>query len=145
MRRYYFETESSAPDSVCNDHCGNIRGARTIAQKVANELGETFYINDCETNDIVDCIEPDSILDEVSEPVENKTTLTVDEISFLIVLLQNRIEDDEKAISFVKDSSFYPEAKADLVSWRKQRIDHDKLIIKKLEFLFSEVFKNERN
>ena len=62
MRRYYFDTESSAPDSVCNDHCGNIRGARTIAQKVANELNETVYINDCETNDIVDVVEPDSIL-----------------------------------------------------------------------------------
>lgn len=36
-------------------------GARTIAQKVANELNETVYINDCETNDIVDVVEPDSI------------------------------------------------------------------------------------
>lgn len=63
MKRYYFDTESSAPDSVCDDHCGNIRGARTIAQKVANELNEVVYINDCETNDIVDCIEPDYILD----------------------------------------------------------------------------------
>ena len=62
MRRYYFDTESSAHDSVCNDHCGNIRGARTIAQKAANELNETVYINDCETNDIVDVVYPDSIL-----------------------------------------------------------------------------------
>lgn len=59
MKRYYFTTESSAPDSCINDHCGNIRGARTKAQKYANEQAETVYINDCETEDIVDVIFPD--------------------------------------------------------------------------------------
>lgn len=71
MRRFYFDTESSAPDSVCNDHFGNIRGARTIAQKVANELNEVVYINDCETDDIVESVYPNSFFDQSSEPVEN--------------------------------------------------------------------------
>ena len=144
MKRYYFDTETSAPDSVCNDHCGNIRGARTIAQKVANELNEVVYINDCETNDIVESVFPDSILDETSESVEIKTTLTLDEISYLMALLKMRIEDDEKSISFLKDSSFYPDTKADLISRRTKSIEYNKSIFKKLGSLGSEVIKNER-
>lgn len=145
MKRYYFDTETSAPDSVCNDHCGNIRGARTIAQKVANELNEVVYINDCETNDIVESVFPDSILDETSESVEIKTTLTLDEISYLMALLKMRIEDDEKSISFLKYSSFYPDAKADLISCRTKSIEYNKSILKKLVSLGSEVLKNECN
>lgn len=60
MKRFYFTTEESAPDSCINDHCGNIRGARTKAQQYANETGETVIINDCETNDIVDFVYPDN-------------------------------------------------------------------------------------
>ena len=42
-----------------NDHCGNIRGARTKAQKYANENNETVIINDCETDEMIDFIYPD--------------------------------------------------------------------------------------
>lgn len=60
MKRFYFTTEESAPDSIMNDHVGNIRGARTKAQRYANEHNETVIINDCETEDIVDFIYPDN-------------------------------------------------------------------------------------
>ncbi len=60
MKRFYFTTETLS-DGECpiNDYCGNIRGARTYAKKHANELNEEIYINDCETEDIVDCVYPD--------------------------------------------------------------------------------------
>lgn len=58
-RRFYFMTDSSSPDSVCNDYIDNIRGARTYAQKVANEIGEIVSINDCETDNIEDFAYPD--------------------------------------------------------------------------------------
>lgn len=58
MRRFYFTTETMCDDECwIPDHRGNIRGARTIAQRYANELNEIVYIN--EGSDIVDCIYPD--------------------------------------------------------------------------------------
>ena len=156
MRRFYFTSDSHCDgDNPCNDHCGNIRGARTIAQKLANELDETVYINDCETGDIVDCIEPDSILDEISEPVEseldetsesveNESFLTFEEISYLMGILQCRINDNEIHISFINDSSFYSEANASIISRCTKSIEHDKSILKKLYSLGLEVSKNER-
>lgn len=59
MKRFYFTTETMC-DGECNiaDYIGNIRGARTYAQKYANELNEVVYINDCSTYDIVDVIHP---------------------------------------------------------------------------------------
>lgn len=72
MRRFYFTSDNHCDgDNPANDHCGNIRGARTVAQKVANELNETVYINDCETNDIIDVVFPDSILKQRFYGVEN--------------------------------------------------------------------------
>ncbi len=56
MKRYYMTSES-ADDELC-EHCGNIRGARKIAQRLANERQETVFINDVETEDIVDCAFP---------------------------------------------------------------------------------------
>lgn len=76
--------------------------------------------------------------------VENKTTLTFGEITFLIGLLKTRIEVDEKQISFVKYSSFYPETKASIISHRTKSIEHDRAIIEKLRSLSLEVSRNER-
>lgn len=56
MKRFYFTNYDEA--AVANDHLGSIRGARRVAQKLANELHETIYINDCSTEDILDVIEP---------------------------------------------------------------------------------------
>lgn len=58
MKRYYFTTESK--DGEIFEHCGNIRGARTVAKKLANKYGETVYINAADGEDIVDCIDPDT-------------------------------------------------------------------------------------
>ena len=57
MKRFYFTTESMC-DGECYipDYTGNIRGARTYAKKYADELNENVYINDCETEDIIDVI-----------------------------------------------------------------------------------------
>lgn len=57
MKRFYFTNDNT--DNIMYDHCGNIRGARTKAQAYSNEYNETVYINDCETEDIVDVIFPD--------------------------------------------------------------------------------------
>lgn len=56
MRRFYFTNEDA--DNIINDHCGNIRGARRVAQDYADEHNETVFINDCVTEDIVDVIHP---------------------------------------------------------------------------------------
>lgn len=55
--RYYFTNDEC--ENVCADHLGNIRGARTKAQKIANERGEIIYINSCSPDEIVDVIYPD--------------------------------------------------------------------------------------
>ena len=57
MKRYYFTNENA--DNVANDHVGNIRGARTKAQRLANERRETIVINDCDGDEMVDFIYPD--------------------------------------------------------------------------------------
>lgn len=56
-RRFYFTNENG--DNIENDYIGNIRGARTYAQKIANERQETITINDCISDDMVDFIYPD--------------------------------------------------------------------------------------
>lgn len=56
-RRFYFTNENG--DNIANDYIGNIRGARTYAQKIANERQETITINDCISDDMVDFIYPD--------------------------------------------------------------------------------------
>lgn len=40
---------------------GNIRGARSKAKFHSDLLGEIVYINDCETEDIVDVIFPENL------------------------------------------------------------------------------------
>lgn len=57
MKRFYFTTYNA--ENIMNDHLGNIRGARTKAQKYANENNKTVIINDFVTEDIVDFIYPD--------------------------------------------------------------------------------------
>lgn len=57
MKRYYMTAESA--DDELYEHQGNIRGARTISQRLANERKEAIFINDVETESIVDCIFPD--------------------------------------------------------------------------------------
>ena len=54
MKRFYFTNEEC--DNIMYDHLGNIRGAITKAEKYAKEHNETVYINDCETDDIVEVI-----------------------------------------------------------------------------------------
>lgn len=64
-RPFYFTTETMC-DGECtiSDYSGNVRGARTYAKKYANELKETVYINDCITEDIIDCVYPDADKEE---------------------------------------------------------------------------------
>ena len=57
MKRFYFTNEDA--ENVANDHIGNIWGARTVAQRIANKRQETIIINDCDTEDMVDFIYPD--------------------------------------------------------------------------------------
>ena len=57
MKRFYFTNENA--DNIMDDHIGNIRGARTKAQKYANENNETVIINDCKTDDMIDFIYPE--------------------------------------------------------------------------------------
>ena len=57
-KRFYFTNENA--ENVASDYIGNIRGARTVAKKIANELGEEVTINDCETEDMVDFVYPDA-------------------------------------------------------------------------------------
>jgi hypothetical protein len=144
MRRFYFTSENHCDgDNPCDDHCGNIRGARTIAKKLANELGETVYINDCEICDIEDCIEPDSILDETSESVENsesdtiskniensksvenKITFTLQEVVYLKTLTDVDAVSYERTLKLISNNST-------AYSIAKQRLDKAKLLIEKL-------------
>lgn len=62
MRRFYFTNDDA--ENVANDYCGNIRGARTYAQKIANERNETIIINDCRTDEIEDFVYPDTNSEE---------------------------------------------------------------------------------
>lgn len=56
MKRYYFTNDKC--DNILDDYLGNIRGARTYAQRIANSLQQEIYINDCASDDIVDLINP---------------------------------------------------------------------------------------
>lgn len=44
-KRYYFTNESG--EWISKEYIGNIRGARTAAKRLANELGEEIAINTC--------------------------------------------------------------------------------------------------
>jgi hypothetical protein len=57
MKHFYFTNDDA--ENIMNDHRGNIRGARTKAQKYANENNETVIINDCDTDEMIDFIDPD--------------------------------------------------------------------------------------
>lgn len=57
MKRFYFTNEDA--ENVANDYIGNIRGARIVAQRIANKRQETITINDCDTEEMVDFIYPD--------------------------------------------------------------------------------------
>ena len=39
-KRFYFMNGND--ENIANDHIGNIRGARTVAKRLANELGDLF-------------------------------------------------------------------------------------------------------
>lgn len=54
MKRYYLTCESLDYDLY--EHRGNIRGARREAEKYAEDLKETIYINDVSTEEIIECI-----------------------------------------------------------------------------------------
>lgn len=142
MRRFYFDTETSAPDSVCNDHCGNIRGARTIAQKLANELNEVVYINDCETNDIVESVFPDSVENTepeiVSEDFENKIPLESMEVAHIIVLLESENFSLNNHIELLKRPSF--KNTSSIISGHKKRIASNNILIDKLNSLLLFLF-----
>lgn len=53
-KRFYFTDEDG--ENIINDHVGNIRGARSKAEKAAKELGKDIFINDFDTEDIVEVI-----------------------------------------------------------------------------------------
>lgn len=57
MERYYMTVERL--DDEIYEYCGDIDTAVKIAQRFANELKETVFINSVETEDIVDCVFPD--------------------------------------------------------------------------------------
>lgn len=57
MKRFYFTNENG--DDIGDDHLGNIRGARKVASKLANEYECTVTINDCATEDMIDFVYPD--------------------------------------------------------------------------------------
>ena len=67
--RFYFQTDSSCPDSICDDYFGTLEEAVAIAQRVANEEKEPVIINSCTTEDIEDIVDPD-------EPEESAETDT---------------------------------------------------------------------
>lgn len=74
-KRFYFTNENG--DNIANDHIGNIRGARTKAKQLANELGQEVCINDCETDDMLDWAYPDKRSEETAEQeVETATEKT---------------------------------------------------------------------
>lgn len=56
-KRFYFTLASTAAE-VGHDHIGNIRGARSKAQKIADKTHETVFINDIYTESIVECVYP---------------------------------------------------------------------------------------
>ena len=55
-RRFYFTDDNA--ENIAPDYIGDIRGARTYAQSIANGLGEVITINDCFTDDIIDFVYP---------------------------------------------------------------------------------------
>lgn len=67
-RRFYFTNDNA--DNIANDYIGNIRGARTYAQKIADERNETITINDCSSDEMIDFIYPDTIPDTILENTE---------------------------------------------------------------------------
>lgn len=56
MKRFYFTNENF--ENVGNDHVGNLRGAKTQAQKIADEIGESVTVNDFDTEDIICFVYP---------------------------------------------------------------------------------------
>ena len=79
-KRFYFTNENG--DNIGNDHIGNIRGAKTVAKRLANELNCEVCINDCETEDMIDFVYPDketTTAPEAAETVESVEETTVSE------------------------------------------------------------------
>lgn len=72
---------------------------------------------------------------ENSEPVEKETTLTLDEIGYLLSVLETQIKEAQSQISFLVNSSFYPDTKLELVSIREKTIEKCKVIYEKLDSL----------
>ena len=57
-KRFYFMNGND--ENIANDHIGNIRGARTVAKRLANELGEYVIIIDWK-GDVVEFVYPDNV------------------------------------------------------------------------------------
>ena len=101
-KRYYFTNENG--DNIGNDHIGNIRGAKTVAKRLANELNCEVCINDCETEDMVDFVYPDRTETvesvEVAEETTVSETATVEtEIAEKLIM---RLSDDDGNVLGVK-------------------------------------------
>lgn len=77
-KRFYFTNENG--DNIGNDHIGNIRGAKTVAKRLANELNCEVCINDCETEDMLDFVYPDNYtektVEEISEVEQPESEIT---------------------------------------------------------------------
>lgn len=71
----------------------------------------------------------------MTEPVEKETTLTLDEIGYLISLLETRIVESQRLISRFNNSTFHPDVISHCVSIRLEAIKRCKLIYEKLDSL----------
>lgn len=65
-RRFYFTVFDTSENIYT--YLGNIRGARTCAQHIANSLGEMITINDFFTGDLVDFVRPTFTEDDYYSP-----------------------------------------------------------------------------
>jgi len=99
-RRFYFTNENG--DNIGNDHIGNIRGAKTAAKRLANELNCEVCINDCETEDMLDFVYPDKTetsVESVEETTISETETVETEITEKLIM---RLSDDDGNVLGVK-------------------------------------------
>lgn len=82
MRRFYFTNDNA--DNVANDYVGNIRGARTYAQKYADARNETITINDFSSDEMVDFVSPNPVA--VYPQQECQTMIKISEEEALTIL-----------------------------------------------------------
>lgn len=112
-RRFYFTNENG--DNIGNDHIGNIRGAKTVAKRLANELNCEVCINDCETEDMIDFVYPDKTETVESVEVAEETTVPEIETAEQKTELNTEVETEqtENNVESVSETHDSKDAKAD--------------------------------